>query len=118
MLIVGDDQFSFRQLFFCIQHVNSFGAFRYAVIRDEGDSKSDACKIYEQIVAGKFDLGDQIKLMLLKELMEKFVRSTVFIKHQYGISDKLAESKFSAAQLLKSVSGYEYISEAFYLDDG
>lgn len=57
-------------------------------------SKPNSCKIDQKIIACKFDLRNQVKLMLLEQAMKKLVCRTVLIQHQDRIVEQIGKCKF------------------------
>ena len=53
-----------------------------AEIRNESDPQTDPGEIDEQIVAGQFDLRNEIQMVLLEKSMQKFTGRAAFIQHQ------------------------------------
>lgn len=117
MFIISDDKLPFGQIFFRLEHIDTFCFVRDTVIRDECNTETDPCEINEQIVAGELDLRHEVQLMLLKEPVKEFVRGTVFIQHQDRIFEKLAEGKLFPLQLAVSITCDKDIPESFYADD-
>ena len=53
-------------------------------------------QIYEKIIACQFNFRNKIKMMLLKDLMKKFICRAVFVQHKNRIAGQLAERDFLA----------------------
>ena len=64
-----------------------------AIIRDTGNTKSDLCKIDQQIVAVQFNLRQQLQSLGCKHLMKIFAGGTLWSEHQDGIIQKIFHGK-------------------------
>ena len=73
LLVVSNHKRTLRHLFFHIQLEDTIIVLRKTIIRNECDSKPNSCKIDQKIIACKFDLRNEIKLMLLEQAMKKLV---------------------------------------------
>ena len=63
------------------------------IIRDTGNTKSDLCKIDQQIVAVQFNLRQQLQSLGCKHLMKIFAGGTLWSEHQDGIIQKIFHGK-------------------------
>ena len=84
MFIVCKDKFSLGQFLFCVKYVDALRIIGDTVVRNKGNTQSDTREIDQQIVTGQFDLGNQIKLVLLKKLVQEFVCCTVLSSMRIG----------------------------------
>ena len=71
------------------------------IIRDTGNTKSDLCKIDQQIVAAEFDFGYQIQLALLADVVKKFAGHTALVQHQNRILQQFFKVQRMILQMFK-----------------
>ena len=86
--IVGDDKFAFWQFFFNIQY-EQISVFRDAVIRNKSDSQANPGKINQKVIASQFNLRDQVKLILLEQVVEKLTGGAFSIQHHDRIGKQV-----------------------------
>ena len=91
MFIVGDSELTFGKFLLGLQLENFISLCADAVVRDKCDAKPDARQIDQKVIARQLDLWDEVQLMLLEYLMEKFVGRAVFVQHQDGIAQELCK---------------------------
>ena len=85
MVIVSDDQFPFRQFFFCLYNEQPTRFVRDTVIWNTGNPEADTCQINQKVIAAQLDFRHKIQLMLLEKYMKEFAGCTFLIQHKNRI---------------------------------
>lgn len=71
-IVISYQDLAFRELFFRLHNEESRGIFFQTVVRDKGNPKSDSRQVDEQVIAAKLDLRNEVKLIFLEQIVQKF----------------------------------------------
>ena len=82
MAIVSDGKFALGKRLFCLYDKEIFRLSRQAVVGNTGNSKSDACKVNEKVIAAEFNLRHKVKLILQEKAVQKFAGSAFVVQHE------------------------------------
>lgn len=114
---MGDHKLPCREFLFGLHDKQVIVWLLDAEIRDESDPQTDPGEIDEQIVAGQFDLRNEIQMVLLEKSMQKFTGRAAFIQHQDRVFGELLIGKLLTFQLFKRFVRNEHIFECADLLD-
>ena len=56
-----------------------------AVVRDAGNTKTDAGKVNQKVITAQFNFRNQFQLMGEEEIVHEFAGGTLVIKHQQRV---------------------------------
>ena len=96
--VVGDDEGSAREFLLDVQG-EEFAIVGYAVVRDEGDAETDAGKIDQEVVTAQFDFRDEVQLVLLEEVVQKFAGGAFAVEHHDRVFQEVFQGAFFAHQV-------------------
>lgn len=100
MGVVGDYQLAGGELFDYL-YLEQVGVLVYAIIGDKGNSETDIRQVNQEVVAAQFNFGNQIQLVLLEEVVEKFAGGAFSVEHQDGMFQQFFQMEWFFDQLGK-----------------